>query len=440
MFLLAFFLDFFEIAFIVIPLIGPAAEKIGIDLIWLGVMLGVNMQTSFMHPPFGFALFYLRSVAAKEPYKDRVTGTMMDPVTTGQIYWGAVPFVVIQCIMVGLVIGFPQMVMHYKGTTPPVDPSTIEIRIPSFGQPPGTPGGLNIPAPPGLTPPSDLVPPNQSNTPLTPPAMPSGPPPGLGQLSPDLAPPPTQAATPPAAPSPAPEPQAQSEVPPALPPGLIPPAPTSPHPRRIERVGQHPDPAIGLSRAIDEFGRRLSRIAVWLVLFAALLSAFNAFFRYFINEIIVLAHRYQQFGLLPGSARLVRQQLQRLSRSAMVHVRRMAMFGAAYTLKVNEHVRVDLVYGNVSERMRTWIDLVGGILCLVPMCAVLAYLTWPWFVDSWHSGEISTNAGGLVRWPAKLSCRSVSPWSAAGILGNHQMHRGAHDGLVREHAYEKPLQ
>ena len=144
-FLLAFFLDFFEIAFIVIPLIGPAAEKIGIDLIWLGVMLGVNMQTSFMHPPFGFALFYLRSVAAREPYKDRVTGKMTEPVTTGQIYWGAVPFVVIQCIMVGLVIGFPQMVMHYKGSAPAVDPSTIEIRIPSFGQPPGPPGGLNIP-------------------------------------------------------------------------------------------------------------------------------------------------------------------------------------------------------------------------------------------------------------------------------------------------------
>ena len=226
-FLLAFFLDFFEIAFIVIPLIGPAAEKIGIDLIWLGVMLGVNMQTSFMHPPFGFALFYLRSVAAKEPYKDRVTGTMMDPVTTGQIYWGAVPFVVIQCIMVGLVIGFPQMVMHYKGSAAAVDPSTIEIRIPSFGQPPGPPGGLNIPAPPGLTPPSDLVPPNQSNIPQAPPAMPSGPPPGLGQLSPDLTPPPTQAGAPPTAPSTAPEPpsQAPSEVAPALPPGLVPPAP-----------------------------------------------------------------------------------------------------------------------------------------------------------------------------------------------------------------------
>ena len=115
-FLLAFFLDFFELAFIVIPLLGPAAEKLGIDLIWFGVMLGVNMQTSFMHPPFGFALFYLRSVAAKEPYIDRVTGKRMEPVTTGQIYWGAVPFVVIQCIMVALVILFPQMVMHYKSS------------------------------------------------------------------------------------------------------------------------------------------------------------------------------------------------------------------------------------------------------------------------------------------------------------------------------------
>jgi TRAP-type mannitol/chloroaromatic compound transport system permease large subunit len=128
-FLLAFFLDFFEIAFIVIPLLGPAAERLGIDLIWFGVMLGVNMQTSFMHPPFGFALFYLRSVAAREPYIDRVTGQRMEPVTTGQIYWGAVPFVVIQCIMVALVIAFPGMVMHYKGTGPQIDPSKVNIEI-----------------------------------------------------------------------------------------------------------------------------------------------------------------------------------------------------------------------------------------------------------------------------------------------------------------------
>src|SRR2546429_8325125 len=142
-FFLAFFLDFFELSFIVVPLLGPVAEKLGIDLIWFGVLLGVNMQTSFMHPPFGFALFYLRSVAPAKDYIDRVTNKRMDPVTTGQIYWGAVPFVVIQVIMVLLVIMFPQMVMHYKGTASTVDPSTIKIEVPQiemppldFGQPP----------------------------------------------------------------------------------------------------------------------------------------------------------------------------------------------------------------------------------------------------------------------------------------------------------------
>jgi TRAP-type mannitol/chloroaromatic compound transport system permease large subunit len=128
-FVLAFFLDFFEIAFIVIPLIGPAADRLGIDLIWFGVMLAVNMQTAFMHPPFGFALFYLRSVAPKDSYIDRVTGKRTEGVTTGQIYWGAIPFVVIQCIMVALVLLFPQMVMHYKGVGTGVDPNKVKIEI-----------------------------------------------------------------------------------------------------------------------------------------------------------------------------------------------------------------------------------------------------------------------------------------------------------------------
>ena len=114
-FVLAFFLDFFEMAFIVIPLLGPAADHLGIDLIWFGVILGVNIQTSFMHPPFGFALFYLRSVAPRESFIDKVTGKLTAPVTTGQIYWGAIPFVFIQVIMVVLVILVPRMVMHYKG-------------------------------------------------------------------------------------------------------------------------------------------------------------------------------------------------------------------------------------------------------------------------------------------------------------------------------------
>ncbi|MBM3511565.1 MAG: TRAP transporter large permease subunit [Alphaproteobacteria bacterium] len=132
-FLLAFFLDFFELAFIVVPLLAPVAEKLGIDLIWFGVLLGVNMQTSFMHPPFGFALFYLRSVAPKDPYIDKVTGLRTAPVTTGQIYWGAVPFVGIQILMVALVIAFPGMVIETKRDA--VDPSKIEIVIPPSEEP-----------------------------------------------------------------------------------------------------------------------------------------------------------------------------------------------------------------------------------------------------------------------------------------------------------------
>jgi TRAP-type mannitol/chloroaromatic compound transport system permease large subunit len=129
-FVLAFFLDYFELAFIVIPLMGPAADKLGIDLVWFGVMLSVNMQTSFMHPPFGFALFFLRSVAPKEDFVDRITGKIMAKVTTGQIYWGAIPFVIIQLIMVILVVAFPAMVMHYKSGAPQVDPSKVQIEVP----------------------------------------------------------------------------------------------------------------------------------------------------------------------------------------------------------------------------------------------------------------------------------------------------------------------
>ena len=132
-FFLAFFLDFFELAFIIVPLLAPVADKLGIDLIWFGVLLGVNMQTSFMHPPFGYALFYLRSVAPSREYVDKILRRPIQGVTTGQIYWGAVPFVVIQCIMVALVIAFPAMVMHYKSALPTIDPSKIEIKVPSIG-------------------------------------------------------------------------------------------------------------------------------------------------------------------------------------------------------------------------------------------------------------------------------------------------------------------
>jgi TRAP-type mannitol/chloroaromatic compound transport system permease large subunit len=120
--------------------LAPVADKLGIDLVWFGVILAVNMQTSFMHPPFGFALFFLRSVAPKEPYHDRLTGKLTAPVTTAQIYWGAIPFVIIQLIGVALVILFPQLVMHYKGTATTVDPSKIELQM----APPETPPALDL--------------------------------------------------------------------------------------------------------------------------------------------------------------------------------------------------------------------------------------------------------------------------------------------------------
>jgi tripartite ATP-independent transporter DctM subunit len=134
-FFLAFFLDFFELAFIVVPLLAPVADKLGIDLIWFGVLLGVNMQTSFMHPPFGFALFFLRSVAPSSEFLDKITGRKMAPVTTGQIYWGAVPFVCIQIVMVCLVIAFPSMVLSRIHHLPTDNQQNIQIEVPSPDEP-----------------------------------------------------------------------------------------------------------------------------------------------------------------------------------------------------------------------------------------------------------------------------------------------------------------
>ncbi|MBW8847101.1 MAG: TRAP transporter large permease subunit [Burkholderiales bacterium] len=116
-FFLAFFLDFFEIAFIILPLLGPVADKMGIDLVWFGVMLCVNMQTSFMHPPFGFALFYLRGIA-DTLYKN---GSLPKKVESNDIYMGALPWVGMQLILVAIVIFFPQTVTAFLDKEKPVD-------------------------------------------------------------------------------------------------------------------------------------------------------------------------------------------------------------------------------------------------------------------------------------------------------------------------------
>jgi tripartite ATP-independent transporter DctM subunit len=127
-FFLAFFLDFFEIAFIVIPLLVPVAKNLGIDLVWFGVLICINMQTSFMHPPFGFALFYLRGIAPKE-------------VLTKDIYWGAVPWLFLQLALVAIVIAWPESVTYWLDRGPKVDPSTVTIDLP----PPVVPDPQSVP-------------------------------------------------------------------------------------------------------------------------------------------------------------------------------------------------------------------------------------------------------------------------------------------------------
>ncbi len=141
-FILGCFIDFFEIAFIVIPLLAPVAEKMGIDLVWFGVIIAMNLQTSFLTPPFGFALFYLRSVAARSDYKDRVTGQTIPAVTTGQIYKGSIAFIVLQLIMVVVIIAFPQLVTGNIAQAKKVDEAEVMQQL----QMPTDPAGASDPA------------------------------------------------------------------------------------------------------------------------------------------------------------------------------------------------------------------------------------------------------------------------------------------------------
>ncbi len=139
-FVLGCFLDFFEIAFILVPLLAPVAETLGIDLIWFGVILSMNLQTSFLTPPFGFALFYLRSVAPTQDWHDEATGRTMQHVRTKQIYRGVLPYIAIQFALIMLVILVPGLVTHYDDTRSQ-PPAAGEISVPSGG---GDSGGFNF--------------------------------------------------------------------------------------------------------------------------------------------------------------------------------------------------------------------------------------------------------------------------------------------------------
>ena len=136
---------------------------------------------------------------------------------------------------------------------------------------------------------------------------------------------------------------------------------------------------LGFSRAVDGLNARLGWISDWLVLLSCLISAGNAFSRY-------------AFGI-SSNAWL---EIQWYMFAALV------MLGASYTLKKNEHVRVDILYANVSTRRQIGIDIFGFILFMLPATIIMAYLSWPIFHNSYVLGEISANAGGLIRWPVKI--------------------------------------
>ncbi len=173
-----------------------------------------------------------------------------------------------------------------------------------------------------------------------------------------------------------------------------------------------------LARVIDKLSEWLGVIASWLVLFACLVSAGNATIRYLISN-SSNAWLELQWYMFAG----------------------MVLLGAAYTLRVNEHVRVDLIYGMVSDRTRHWIDLLGGAVFLMPMCLVMIWFTWPWFVQSWTLNEASNNAGGLIRWPVILllpvGFTLILLQGIAEMIKRAAALRGFH---VHEYAYEKPLQ
>jgi len=191
--------------------------------------------------------------------------------------------------------------------------------------------------------------------------------------------------------------------------------------------GQLPRPLWGegvnvllkLSRGIDWFNTQLAVVANWLVLLAAVISAGNAASRYVFSE--------SSNGWL---------EIQWYMFAGMV------LLGAPYTLKMNEHVRVDLFYGMfASERTQIWIDIICGVLFLLPICVILVYFTWPWFVESWNINEASSNAGGLIRWPVKLLLPvGFALMAFQGVSEIIKRVAALEHVIDAEFKYEKPLQ
>lgn len=191
---------------------------------------------------------------------------------------------------------------------------------------------------------------------------------------------------------------------------------------------------------IDALSRITGLAAIWLVLLCALVSALNAVIRYSSGGILWL-EATTHLGVFGAFYRLYAENSNALSDTTWYMFAAIVMLGGAWTLKVNAHVRVDLVYGAVSERTRTWIDLCGGLFFLVPLCVLLIWFTWGWACTSLVTQEASANAGGLPQWPAKM----LIPVGFALLLLQAiaeivKCILALTTDYVREFAYEKPIQ
>jgi TRAP-type mannitol/chloroaromatic compound transport system permease small subunit len=197
------------------------------------------------------------------------------------------------------------------------------------------------------------------------------------------------------------------------------------------------------SHAVDRVNEKFGVIANWLVLLSCLLSAGNAAVRYGIDGFLDLAQRYPALHVLAAGVGWYGNHANALLEAQWYMFTGMVLLGGPYTLKLNEHVRVDLVYGMVSERTRRYIDIVGGLLFLLPICIILTWFTWWWFLDAYQIGEQSNNAGGLVRWPVKL----ILPLGFAlmALQGLSEIIKRVASfsepaAAVEEFKYERPLQ
>lgn len=197
-----------------------------------------------------------------------------------------------------------------------------------------------------------------------------------------------------------------------------------------------------LSGWIDGLSLFFGRIASWCILIVSLLAGADAILSYALVRLDRIDLWLQANGVHIGFLLdWYRNNANAVSDSLLLLFSMTVMLGAPWTLKVNEHVRVDLVYSMLTTRGKARLDIFGGLLFLLPMCVVMIGFTWPWFLASWHSGEMGASAGGLPRWPIKLMLPvGFFLLALQGISELIKCWAALTTGYVREHVYEKPIQ